>query len=837
MIVNGVIVRNTNTTANSRTSGNSSSNSSSSSSNRGKRSRLVWMVQQWSVVVGVLVVVPMSLAYVSIYQFLRQEHCSIRIRIRQDDTPLVRSQNTTTTTSSSNKSNNNHNHNKIHPTEDGNTFLGDGLYCKGQQQQQRTTNTEATTYRYFMPVGSLSSSGFVREEETITTTMIIAAPQIQKLPPLPSIVTLMERMQSIHLYTILHSASSAAAFSALSLSDSVELASSTSFSSWIYHYDYYDPKKQTSSSPTPPQPILLTTYVWLVLNSGLCVWYWNHRVTAATVSLNHHLVHDFGRAISGHLAHFDVWHLGMNMMTVLSVGEVLEQSQSGDGVGTIPLFLWTGALFVYTTLGVLGVYGLERWIVRRVYHRHQRRVGNSTSIPSTSLPPRRPFPNMVGFSGILFAWSVYMTLSLVPGQQICPLPILSQVCFETYRIGSNSSGGSWHWKFNWGPFVQLVALQVLLPRVSFVGHLSGILMGFLWYSHLLPPLEISQPAVLYPVVWLVGKYLFYHYNQNDTQHHSSDIFFDFHNNNDRSMDDDDVESSSIGGTRVGGGHILGGRNGSNTNNHNKTTTDKDRIIQMLLRFIRYCLVLHCIMIVWVYRHTNPIFNSILLSELLLLGVFSLLIQASTMNGTTTTPHSPSTGTLSAGRSTGNSSSSSSSTTTMNSNPFRSIGIVGRGYIAFVVITIVTDAMTVGGWLATRGLWTTNNGLSWMVALVLFLTRFWLWTVSIAIVCCLLDRNNGLLRCSDNNSGDSSGDSDGIWYHCFGLFLIPPCHILGKAITENRFLIRMLPTTNNSNTVWNQSVPLLLSSSSSSSPAMNSINERRANILSSRGEQK
>lgn len=205
-----------------------------------------------------------------------------------------------------------------------------------------------------------------------------------------------------------------------------------------------------------------------------------------------------------------------------------------------------------------------------------------------------------------------------------------------------------------------------------------------------------------------------------------------------------------------------------------------------------------------------------------------------MNGTTTTHTSPSTGASSTGRSTRN--SSISSTTTMDSNPLRSIGIVGRGYIAFVVITVVTDAMTVGGWLATRGLWTTNNGLSWMVVLVLFLARFWLWTVSIAIVCCLLDRNNGLLRCSDNNSGSGDSNNDGIWYHCFGLFLIPPCHMLGKAITENRFLIRMLPTTNNSNTVWNQSVPLL-SSSSSSSPAMNSINERRANILSSRREQK
>jgi hypothetical protein len=43
------------------------------------------------------------------------------------------------------------------------------------------------------------------------------------------------------------------------------------------------------------------------------------------------------------------------------------------------------------------------------------------------------FPNMVGFSGILFAWMVIATLQTQ--QKSCPVFFLSDLCFDVYQIG------------------------------------------------------------------------------------------------------------------------------------------------------------------------------------------------------------------------------------------------------------------------------------------------------------------------------------------------------------------------------------------------------------------
>jgi hypothetical protein len=50
--------------------------------------------------------------------------------------------------------------------------------------------------------------------------------------------------------------------------------------------------------------------------------------------------------------------------------------------------------------------------------------------------------------------------------------------------------------------VQLIVMQVILPRVSLTGHLAGIIAGFLLHWGLLP-IRYFQPAVFIPLVYLI----------------------------------------------------------------------------------------------------------------------------------------------------------------------------------------------------------------------------------------------------------------------------------------------------------------------------------------------
>jgi membrane associated rhomboid family serine protease len=213
-------------------------------------------------------------------------------------------------------------------------------------------------------------------------------------------------------------------------------------------------------------PIALTTILLAAINIGLYWTYWNFRVDPSPIVLNAEITQDYGRAFSSAFGHFEIWHVGFNMMTLFTLGNVLEEQL----YGSIPFLMYTLAFVPLTALVVVAL--------QRVF----------TTAPSS----------MVGFSGILFAWSVVATLST---SQTCPIMFLPDLCFNTYRLLDGKVTVSL------GPLVQLVFLQVVLPRVSFVGHLSGIIVGFCWHWSILPPLEWLQPCILYPVFWIVGKLL------------------------------------------------------------------------------------------------------------------------------------------------------------------------------------------------------------------------------------------------------------------------------------------------------------------------------------------
>jgi membrane associated rhomboid family serine protease len=215
---------------------------------------------------------------------------------------------------------------------------------------------------------------------------------------------------------------------------------------------------RSSSSSMSRQPSMSlsavpsATYFWMMVNIGLFLLYWQRRVPLSKVALNAQLLStgDLGRALTGNLSHFDMWHLGMNMMSASALGsDLLERS-----LGTIPLFLLTLSWIPLTTVAVVAL----QWIKTRWLYREN---AATSSIPSAMISS---FPSMVGFSGILFAWMVVATLQTQ--QKSCPVFFLPDLCFDVYQIGD--------FTVSVGPLVQLVLMQIVLPRASFIGHLSTL---------------------------------------------------------------------------------------------------------------------------------------------------------------------------------------------------------------------------------------------------------------------------------------------------------------------------------------------------------------------------
>ena len=245
-----------------------------------------------------------------------------------------------------------------------------------------------------------------------------------------------------------------------------------------------------------------STTILLLLNIGLALYYWNFRIDPACVSkVYNRIVHDheWWRGLTGATAHFEPLHIGFNMMSLHALGREIEGTMY---YSSIVFLFYNIALVVFTTMVMmLMTYTRIRW-----YEREIERLSSSSSSSSTSHERHLQYDDKirqlketssVGYSAVLFAWMVVRTME--SNRPSCPIPFFSDICFETYTMPGLPAI-----KFNIAPIVSLFAAQLIMPRVSFMGHLAGIICGFGLHWGIFPPLELCSPNVLFGGVLLIG---------------------------------------------------------------------------------------------------------------------------------------------------------------------------------------------------------------------------------------------------------------------------------------------------------------------------------------------
>jgi membrane associated rhomboid family serine protease len=143
-------------------------------------------------------------------------------------------------------------------------------------------------------------------------------------------------------------------------------------------------------------------------------------------------MHQYYRIITSAFFHGSLMHIGFNMLSLMAVGKSLERHVGS--LFTTFTILWsvllTSAIYIFIALAA-------------------HLVGSDKLMNQHSL----------GFSGVLFH-----ILVLESSRN----PNSSQAVFGMMRVSSKVY-----------PWVMLVVIQFLMPNISFLGHLSGILAGTL----------------------------------------------------------------------------------------------------------------------------------------------------------------------------------------------------------------------------------------------------------------------------------------------------------------------------------------------------------------------
>lgn len=176
-----------------------------------------------------------------------------------------------------------------------------------------------------------------------------------------------------------------------------------------------------------------------------------HSIDVEVVALNEHKLLDnkqYYRVFTAAFVHYDLIHILMNSASFWSL-KLLEKQ----------------GIFEYMKMIVIIAIaaGFLDSIIRRSF-----------------LPDREVYS--IGFSGVVCGLMTIMTL---------------------YTSSINFFGFNLPWSF--APFFYILLTQLIIPHASFIGHLSGVLVGFMYRWHFF--VWISDKLFVFLLPWIV--FLFY----------------------------------------------------------------------------------------------------------------------------------------------------------------------------------------------------------------------------------------------------------------------------------------------------------------------------------------
>ncbi|KAG7369610.1 rhomboid family protein [Nitzschia inconspicua] len=160
--------------------------------------------------------------------------------------------------------------------------------------------------------------------------------------------------------------------------------------------------------------------------------------------------HEYYRLLTSTLFHVNIMHIGMNILSTSAIGTLLEKQ-----MGTLRLVfsIWWAMLLTSS------LYILISWLAYII-------LGYDQLL----------YSHAVGFSGVIFHMSVLETY-------LHPRP--SRSLFGFVSVPQTSY-----------PWALLILLQFIMPQISFLGHLAGILTGNLQYFGVLDHTFLMSDAYL-----------------------------------------------------------------------------------------------------------------------------------------------------------------------------------------------------------------------------------------------------------------------------------------------------------------------------------------------------
>jgi len=214
--------------------------------------------------------------------------------------------------------------------------------------------------------------------------------------------------------------------------------------------------QQIRERPITTTLILCMTIIWIIL--------WRRKVDAQKIAFQYQkVINDFQywRTVTGAFSHLNILHLLFNMMSLWSLGGLEHM------LGIVVYLKFTFILMIGSMLIMIFFIYLSSNYFNR---------------------PQDKETYTLGYSGVVFGW---MSISSIVGPSnwnILGLPIPTALA----------------------PFVSLILTQLIIPNASFVGHLAGIVIGYLiafgvfgWFSNFL--FVVSSQWFLIVFIWSLIK--------------------------------------------------------------------------------------------------------------------------------------------------------------------------------------------------------------------------------------------------------------------------------------------------------------------------------------------